>query len=219
MATMSNQLSRELISARREDVLQAYNSARATNHRLFLEGGDNATAEYMFPNQMEDASNIVDNLYRNKRRVINIQKETKDGADNLMIEIATRLTTHPDDDFTVNPANVRILIGRSNVGWKKNMIDKAPNCFKDKIFHHAKLSREELLNIRDGLFIIDDIDTGDREYQVLHNILKDSGLLDVMHMEEHNNRFIFISSATRAEKLCEHYRLEQLHELYRTTPY
>jgi hypothetical protein len=206
--------SSELISARREDVLQAYNSAKATNRRLFLEGDVKATAEYIFPNQIEDAYNIVDKFYKHNRRVISIQKKTKVGADGLMIEIAKLLTTHSDDAFIVNPANVRILTGMSNAGWEKDMIDKAPNCFKNKIFHHGKLSRAELLNIRNGLFIIDEIDTGDKEYQVLHNTLKEAGILDVRHMVDNNNRFVFIS-ATMIKELYDLYRWGELHELYK----
>lgn len=206
----------DLISARREDVLQSYNSARATNHRLFLEGDDKATAEYIFPNQMEDANNIVNEFYKNKRRVISIQKKTKVGADGLMIEIVKLLTTHIDDAFVVNPANVRILTGMSNAGWEKDMIDKAPTCFKDKIFHHGKLSRAELANIRNGLVIIDEIDTGDKEFQVLHTTLKEAGVLDVKHMEEHNNRFVFIS-ATMIKELYDLYRWGNLHKLYKMT--
>ena len=60
--------SSDLISARRESVLQAYNSARAENLLRFLEGDDKATAEYIFPNQMEDAHNIVDKFYKDNRR-------------------------------------------------------------------------------------------------------------------------------------------------------
>jgi hypothetical protein len=206
----------ELISARREDVLQAYNSARATNHRLFLEGDDKATAEYIFPNQMEDANNIVNKFYKNKRHVISIQKKTKVGADGLMIEIAKLLTTHNDDNFVINPENVRILTGMSNVGWEKDMIDKAPSCFKHKIFHHGKLSKSELKEISNGLFIIDEIDTGDKEYQVLHNTLKEAGVLDVKHMNEHNNRFVFIS-ATMIKELYDLYQWGDLHELYTMT--
>lgn len=206
----------DLISARRESVIQAYNSARAENRLRFLEGDDKATSEYIFPNQMEDATNIVDKFYENKRRVISIQKKTKVGADGLMIEIAKLLTTHNDDEFVVNPANVRILTGMSNAGWEKDMIDKAPNCFKDKIFHHGKLSRAELININNGLFIIDEIDTGDKEFQVLHTTLKEAGVLDVKHMKDHNNRFVFIS-ATMIKELYDLYKWGELHELYKMT--
>jgi hypothetical protein len=213
---MASQSHGELISARREDVLQAYNSARATNRRLFLEGDDKATSEYIFPNQIEDANNIVAEFYENKRRVISIQKKTKVGADGLMIEIAKLLTTHIDDKFVVNPANVRILTGMSNAGWEKDMKDKAPSCFKDYIFHHGQLSKADLRMMHNSLLIIDEIDSGDKEGQVLHTILKEAGVLDVKHMEEHNNRFIFIS-ATMIKELYQLYQWGSMHKLYKMT--
>lgn len=214
----------EIISARRDDVLQSYNSARATNHRSFLEGDDKATAEYIFPNQMEDAKNIVKGFYLRERRVISIQKKTKVGADGLMIEIATLMTTHSDDTFVVNPANLRIITGMSNAGWEKDMIEKAPSCFKDKIFHHGKLekagikqiTKDELTGVTNGLFILDEIDSGDKPDQRLQTILKDAGILDVKHMEEHNNRFVFIS-ATMIKELHDLYMWGDLHELYKMT--
>jgi hypothetical protein len=208
--------SSEVKSARREEVLQACNSAEATNRRLFLEGDDKATAEYIFPNQKEDAAAIVNIFHETDCRVISVQKKTKVGADGLMIEIAKLLTTHPDDNFVVNPSNLRILTGMSNVGWEKDMIDKAPICFKDKIFHHGKLSRSELSNIRDGLFIIDEIDTGDKTDMVLHNTLKEAGVWDINHMIEHNNRFVFIS-ATMIKELYDLYKWGDLHQLYKMT--
>jgi len=206
----------DLIAARRESVIQAYNSAKAENHLHFLEGDDKATSEYIFPNQMDDANNIVNKFYMYNRRVISIQKKTKVGADGLMIEIAKLLTTHIDDRFIVNPANVRIITGMSNAGWEKDMIDKAPNCFKDKIFHHGKLSRSDLTNMRNGLIIIDEIDTGDKEYQVLHTTLKEAGVLNVEHMITYNNRFVFIS-ATMIKELHDLFRWGELHELYKMT--
>jgi hypothetical protein len=205
-----------LIAARRESVVYAYDSAKAENHLRYLEGDCKATAEYIFPNQMEDAYNIVHKFYTNARRVISIQKKTKVGADGLMIEIAKLLTTHNDDAFVVNPANVRIITGMSNAGWEKDMIDKAPNCFKDKIFHHGKLSRSDLVRITNGLIIIDEIDTGDKEFQVLHNTLKEAGVLDVEHMKTHNNRFVFIS-ATMIKELYDLYCWGDLHELHKMT--
>jgi len=38
----------KIISARREDVSQSYNSAVATNRRIYLEGDVKAIAEYIF---------------------------------------------------------------------------------------------------------------------------------------------------------------------------
>ena len=204
--------STDLISAMREMVLLDYNAAKARTNVAFLQGDDKATDQYIYPNQMMDANNVVDGFYRRNRRVFSIQKKTKVGADGLMIEIAKLLTTHIDDDFIVNVTNVRIITGMSNAGWERDMIDKAPNCFKDKIFHHGKLSRADLMTIRNGLIIIDEIDTGDKEYQVLHNTLKEAGVLDVEHMRINNNRFVFIS-ATMIRELYELYTWGELHEL------
>ena len=205
-----------LISARREDVLQSYNSADASNHRSFLEGDVKATKEYIYSNQMEDAQNIVNMFYNQDFRVISVQKKTKVGADGLMIEVAKLLTTHIDDEFIVNPANVRIITGMSNAGWEKDMKDKAPSCFKDKIFHHAKLTKANLRNINNGLIIIDEIDSGNKEYQKLHDTLKDAGVLDVEYMKENNIRFVFIS-ATMFKELNDLYKWGDLHALYKMT--
>lgn len=203
----------EIIALRREAVLQSYNNAKSNNRLKFAEGDDKATAEYIFPNQMYDANEIVDKFYRHNRRVISIQKKTKVGADGLMIEIAKLLTTHVDDQFVVNPANVRIITGMSNLGWETDMIEKAPDCFKNKIFHHGKLAKTELSNLSNSLIIIDEIDTGDKEGQVLHNTLKEAGILDVKHMVEHNNRFVFIS-ATLTKPLYHLHKWGDFHELF-----
>jgi len=205
-----------VISARREFVLQTYKSAESENKYRFSQGDDTATEQYIYPNQKEDAHNIVSLFYKHKRYVISIQKKTKVGADGLMIEIATLMATHSDNRFVVNLENVRIITGMSNAKWEKDMIDKAPNCFKDKIFHHGKLSRSDLTNLRNALIIIDEIDTGDKEYQVLHNTLKEAGVLNVEHMKTHNNRFVFIS-ATMIKELYDLYRWGELHELYKMT--
>jgi hypothetical protein len=209
--------SNELISARRAAVQQSFDSAKAENHLRYLEGDVKATEEYIYPNQLIDATNIVNELlYKKNCRVVSIQKKTKVGADGLMIALALLTTTHDDNRFVVNPSAVRIITGMSNVSWEKDMKEKSPTCFREKIYHHGKLSRSDLIGIRNGLIIIDEIDTGDKEYQVLHSTLLEAGMLDVKHMEENNNRFIFIS-ATMIKELHDLYRWGDLHELYKMT--
>ena len=206
----------DLMTTCREEVNHSYQCAKLTNHRLFLEGDDKATSEYIYPNQREDAFQIVNLFYSEQVRVISIQKKTKVGADGLMIEIAKLMTTHNDDAFVVNPAHVRILTGMSNAGWEKDMKEKAPSCFQDKIFHHGKLSKSDLKDMRNGLLILDEVDTGNKEFQVLHTTLKDAGILDVKHMKENNNRFVFIS-ATMMRELYDLYQWGPIHTLYKMT--
>lgn len=202
-----------LKASRRDFVNNSYNAAKSENNVRFLEGDKKATSEYIYDNQKEDAAGIVNEYYVNRRRVISITKKTKVGADGLMIEVAKQMTTHPDDDFVVNATNVRILTGMSNASWEKDMKEKAPSCFKDKIFHHGQLKNSQLRELRDALIIIDELDTGDKECQVLHKTLKEAGVLNVQYMEQYNIRFMFIS-ATMVKELYELYRWGELHFLY-----
>ena len=80
----------ELISKRRERVIASYKEAELINYELFHNGDDKGTSEYIFPNQKEDANNIVDIFYKNNCRVVSIQKKTKVGADGLMIDMKTK---------------------------------------------------------------------------------------------------------------------------------
>ncbi len=213
----TNMTSNEIINAaRRCAVIASYDTAIAENYLRFIEGDKKATSEYIYPNQKEDAAHIVNEFYTNNRRVISVPKKTKVGADGLMIEVAKQMTTHPDDNFIVNSANVRILTGMSNAGWEKDMKEKAPTCFKDKIFHHGQLKRSMLKELRNALIIIDELDTGDKEYQVLHTTLQEAGVLNIHFMEENNIRFLFIS-ATIVKELYELYKWGDLHCTYKMT--
>ena len=200
----------------REIVSRSYGLAEAENRKRYKKGDASATSEYIYDNQKEDATNIVDEYHTNKRRVVSVTKTTKVGADGLMIEVAKQMTTHPDDRFVVDYENVRIITGMSNTRWEKSMKEKAPSCFKDKIFHHGQLRHADLKGLHDALIIVDEIDTGDKEYQVLHNQLNEAGVLDVQYMEEKNIRFLFIS-ATMIKELHELYRWGSIHTLYKMT--
>ena len=211
---MSQRINTELLSARREHVLQSYNSAVATNRHNFLKGMYKATSEYIYPNQIEDAHNVANLFYQMKRNIISITKKTKVGADGFMIEVIKLLATHPDDDFIINEDNVRILTGMSNVTWQNDMTEKSPTFLKDKIFHHGKLSKADLKGITNGLIIIDEIDSGDKESQVLHKTLKESGILDVIYIKEKNIKIIIIS-ASIIKELYDTYRWGDLHQSYK----
>jgi hypothetical protein len=197
----------------REQAFADYVSAKAKNKRLFREGNVKATEEYIFPNQMLDANSIVDKFYNNNRRVVSVQKRTKVGADGLMIEIAKLMTTHIDDNFVVDPYKVRIITGMSNTGWESDMKDKSPECFRGNIFHHGQLSKSDLCGLKNGLIIIDEIDTGDKEEQVLHKTLDGADILDIKYMEENNLRIVVIS-ATMIRELYQLHQWGEYHESY-----
>jgi len=173
---------KSLLDLNREIVLADYKSASNKNRELFLLGDVKATSEYIYDNQKEDAITICNKFYESPIRTIGIIKKTKVGMDGLMIELMKDFSTHPDDNFMIHRDNCFILTGMSNLKWETDMKDKMPNCFKNNIYHHGKLQKSELKDIKNALIIIDEIDTGDKENQKLHKILKKSGLLDIKYI-------------------------------------
>jgi len=203
-------------AANRALVTAAYDYAKANNHSLYMKGDVRVSEQYTFVNQIMDAHYVVDAMHSRDRRVVSIQKQTKVGCNGLMVEIAVKMTTHPDDGFVVDPANVRFITGMSNVAWQNEMQEFVPACFKDQVFHHDQLKHSNLQDLKNALIFIDEIDTGDKEGQVLHRILKDAGVLDIAHMQENNNRFVFVS-ATMVKELHDLYRWGEHHESYKMT--
>ena len=210
-----------LINATREEVEAAFNAAMSKNKRRYMQGDDFASSEYIYVNQKEDAIQIL-SMFMNSSslRAVTVIKKTKVGADGFMIYLLYLFCTHPDNESITNPENCRIITGMSNVNWEQNMKNNLPECFKGIIFHRGKLKKaglEQLRNATNTLFIIDEIDSGDKEDQKLHQYLKESGILDIKHMDEHNNKFIFIS-ATPFKELYELYQWgDNIHQSYKMT--
>jgi len=207
-----------LVSASRERVKASFEAAKTDNFYRFSEGRDpSATSEYVYPNQIEDAEAICNMFYSNRKlRGISIIKRTKVGMNGLMIQIMNFMCSiHPDDNFIIRAENVIIATGMSNVAWETDLKKNVPHVFKDNIFHHGKLQnlKKKLETFKNGLIIIDEIDTGDKVGQKLHKILKTAGILDFAHMEKNNIRLIFVS-ATMSDQLEELNKWGEYHDKY-----
>jgi arsenate reductase-like glutaredoxin family protein len=182
----------------REVVLNDYKTKETINLEGFLNGNVNNGSEYIYENQKADAEKIIEKFKNSEIRVVSILKKTKVGMDGLMIEIAKLITTDPDNDFVISRNNVFFLTGMSNVMWETQFAEKVPQCFVKNIFHHGKfnLLKEKLssTNIENSLFIIDEIDSGDKEGQQLHTILESKNMMDMKVLDEKNIRLIFVSA-------------------------
>ena len=208
----------ELLDLNRNMVLNDYQNAIIKNKKLFIKGDIKANSEYIFDNQKQDASTICKMFYEENKRVISILKRTKVGMDGLMIEIAKNMATHPDNNFCLLMENIFFITGMSNKSWEDDMKDKIPTCFKENVYHHGKLQglKMKISNIKNAIIIIDEIDTGDKEDQKLHSILKDSNVLDIKYMEDNNIRFIFVS-ATMINELRNLYKWGDKHYIHQMT--
>jgi len=209
-----------ILDLNREIVLNDYQSATTKNKELFITGDVRVSSEYIFDNQKYDAAIICNKFYETPVRAISIVKRTKVGMNGLTIEIEKNMTTHPDNNFVLHRNNVFNVTGMNNLSWENDMKEQIPACFKDNVYHHGKLQRlkTKLRDLKNALIIIDEIDSGDKEDQKLHLILKESGILDIKYMEENNIRFVFVS-ATMINELRDLYKWGDKHYThYMTIP-
>lgn len=208
----------ELLNLSRDTVLNDYRSAVNRNKELFLKGDVKSSSEYIYDNQKEDAYVICNKFYQTDLRVVSIVKRTKVGMDGLMIEIAKTMSTHPDNDFALLKEKIFFITAMSNKDWENDMKEKVPSCYKENVFHHGQLQqlKPKLKNLKDAIIINDEIDSGDKEDQKLHLVLKESGILDIKYMEENNIRFIFVS-ATMINELRDLYKWGDKHYTYYMT--
>ena len=206
-----------IIAENRKEVEHAYQQAIATNKKLYLKGDDKGTEEYIFPNQHEDANNIVNIFYSKPNiRVVSITKRTKVGMDGLMIQIAKLFSTHIEDNFVILSENIRFITGMSNRSWQDDFEKKVPNCFKENIYHHDQLHNAKLNNLKNSLIIIDEIDTGDKVDQQLHKKLYEADILNIDSLVKNNNKLILVS-ATMIKELYDLYHWDKYHENYKMT--
>ena len=213
---MTDTLTPEMIAANREAVSDSIRARQSENRRRFLRGDSTAGSEYIYQNQINDASEVVKQFYEDDRRVISICKQTKVGANGFMIATAYQMTTHPDDDFVINPENVRFITGMSNKKWEDELKNDLPTIFEDKVFHHGQLAHMNISNMRNGLLFIDEIDTGSNEGMVLVNLLKTSKILDIDVLKKNNIRLVIIS-ATITREVYHACRWGKYHSMFRMT--
>lgn len=200
-------------------VTMDYETSVLINQKAFDKGDIRAGQEYIYKNQREDAFFVVNTFYqRPEVRAISCAKRTKVGANGFMVEIAKLFATHNDEDFIIQPEKILFITGMSNIAWESEMKEFIPACFRDNVYHHGKLNNLEgvLSKITDAVIIVDEIDTGDKEDQRLHKVLKESGVLNINYMEEYNVRFIFIS-ATISENQKDLFRWGEKHTTHRLT--
>lgn len=204
-------------ASNREYVLSSYKTAECKNRRNFVDKIPEASEHYIYPNQKEDAANVMDKFYRNSHiRIIGVPKKTKIGCDGFILETFRLACTHNDDNFIISPDNAHLITGMNNKDWEEQMKAKSPECIRDKIFHHGQLKHTNLNHISNGLVIIDEIDIGDKEGQVLDKTLRQTNFLELQNLIQRNNRVIIIS-ATMIKQYHQLYQWGESHSTYKMT--
>lgn len=198
--------------------MASFEAAEARNSRLNIDD-PKATSKYIYENQWEDAKMVVAMLHSANCYVVSVQKKTKVGADGFMLALAYLFTTDSDDKRIIETSSLHIITAMSNRAWEDDMIAKAPCCLKENIHHHGQLPKFEKLlqeKKKDCIFIIDEIDVGNKEFQRMHTLLRNANILDVQYMKQNNIKFVLIS-ATQLKELYDLYQWGDLHQHFKMT--
>lgn len=200
-------LTPQAIKRNRRMVDNAFQLAEDANQEAFENGDPKATSEFIYPNQKQDAANVVNLFYETRNNAqpchaVSIKKNVKVGADGFMMAVAQAMCTHVDDSFVIPPKNVLFLTGMSNREWQDEVTRKIPAIFKDKVFHHGQLQNAELANLKDSLIFVDEIDTASKEDQKLHCLFRDAGLMNFDTIRQNRIYMVFIT-ATLARELVQ----------------
>lgn len=153
---------------------------------------------WTYPNQNEDALAAVKRFVDNPNlRILSGMKKVKVGASGFIYRLLQYAVSSPR--LWVNHANCFVVTGMSNKQWEIDMKKDAPEAIRDNIYHHGKLKKIEkkVKDMRNGLVVIDEIDTASKEWQLLHKILEPR--LDLEDMRQRNNRFVFVSATMFTE--------------------
>ena len=153
---------------------------------------------WTYPNQDADAREAVKRFVDDPNlRILSGMKKVKVGASGFIYRFNQYVVSEPS--LWVDPANCFVVTGMSNKQWEVDMKKDAQEAIRDNIYHHGKLKKIEkkMKQMRNGVVVIDEIDTASKEWQLLHKILEPR--MDLEDMRRRNNRFLFVSATMLSE--------------------
>lgn len=170
-----------------------YESAERRNKK-----NNGSNAKYIYDNQRETANEIVGQFLTGKN-VVSVIKETKSGANGLMIELTKIMGTHPDHAVQVESDKMYIITGMSNKDWVNDFRKEVPEYLRDNIHHRPKINEAGFRhNLENSLIIIDEADEANEMGNILPKMLSDTGVLSRDNIMNMKIKMVFIS-ATHSE--------------------
>jgi len=162
--------------------------------------------EMVYTNQMEAATEIVHELFGNKKVVVTLIALPQVGKTGTFLEVAYRACTHPDDVCIIDPRNVFIITGMSDRDWQKQTEADMLEPFKRRVYHRGKLNTKDredgfytnLANARDALIILDECHIAVEKTHLISNNLKALGLLNIEVLRQRNIKILEVSATPGA---------------------
>ena len=170
----------------------------------------------------ENQKNIASKVYKammgvgSKALYTLIVAFTQSGKTGSMIEVASTAI----NDYGTPPRNIFIITGLSSTEWKKQTINRFPDCMKENIFHRNDVEGKLELTLRgkrDVLIIVDEIHMAAKDTQTISKVFRACKLDDPEYTLRENIRIVEYS-ATPDGVLRDRLRLDQRSEIIFAEP-
>jgi len=121
------------------------------------------------------------------RRIINIMVVSKTQSGKTGSMLATIKQFLEDSSNLIPIENIYIITGLSSCEWKEQTKERMPETIQARVFHRCELPVtfvEEIVNKRNLLIIMDEIQVAAKKGQTIYNTFKHAGLLDKAKLHE-----------------------------------
>jgi len=145
----------------------------------------------VYDNQKDAAEKVVENFNKNNKIAISLISLPQVGKTGTFLYIAYLMAIYNDDNKVINPENIFIITGMSDLEWEAQTKGDMLPSFQNNVYHHGQLEKfKENYKRRNGkkLIIIDEshiaVKTNQKMDKIICNILDIVGIKDIVNLKD-----------------------------------
>ena len=165
----------------RTNIINEYNNEKYQYEQEI----DNKGKQYIYPNQIKAAEEIVNSFLNNNKKAISLIALPQVGKTGTFIYVSYLMASNPDNNKILNSKNIFIITGMSDTEWEKQTKNDMLPSFKNNVYHHGKLNQfnKNFKKTKGAkLLIIDESHIGIKQKQRIDKIL-----CDILEINKKNN--------------------------------
>ena len=149
----------------------------------------------IYNNQDLIGSNIV-KAFKN-RKIINIMliSKTQSGKTGSMCATIKKYLEEPSNLIPIE--NFYIITGLSSCEWKEQTKNRMPESIQSRVYHRSELPKtfvNEIINKKNILIIMDEIQVAAKKKQTIYNAFKKAGILDKQKLYKNDIKILEYSA-------------------------
>lgn len=152
---------------------------------------NNPNKKLVYDNQKLTAEQVINEFNNNNKIAISLISLPQVGKTGTFLYIAYLMAIYNDDNKVINPENIFIITGMSDLDWQSQTKSDMLPSFQNNVYHHGQLDGfKENYKKRNGkkLIIIDESHIAVKKNQKMDKIVCDildiNGIKDIVNMKD-----------------------------------